>query len=392
MEKEKKNNINETSTISKQIANVCNVAALTTLAGFHNCYDQCYYHLCCFVEDPLLNCKEEMKKECLEYIPCAILFESPMLSVSPERVSTSCAAQNVETKKGLQECHLNCAQHLCCFQDPNLPSSCTGLYGESQCASYNPCSILVEDSAHSVYYSKVDPYLEALINNYCSEDNLKLKDGILQCSEQCDKRSCCFGDDNDTDIDPCFETDKEWCAEAAACKNLHVAINSISQEGEWENNATGDAEGTIGNDDDKNTTMVNGSREDPGGSIVIQSVFQGGEDDDNAPGDSEAMNGNNDETNITEMSGGNDDPSGSFAVQSVFQGGEDDDNAPGDAEAMNGNNDDTNSTEMSWGNDDPSGSFAVQSVFQGGEDDDNAPGDAEAMNSNNDDTNNTEVN
>jgi hypothetical protein len=300
-EKEKTNKSNQTSIISKQIEKVCNSAALTTLAGFHNCYDQCYYQLCCFVEDPLLNCEEERNKECLEFSPCSMLFESAILSVSPDKTATSCAAQNVETQKGLQECHLNCAQHLCCFQDPNLPSSCTGLYGETQCATYNPCSILVGDTAHSVYNNKVDPYLEALINNYCSEENLKTNDGVLKCSEQCDKRSCCFGDDDDIDIDPCYETDKEWCAEAEACKNLEVAINSVAVGSEGDDNAPGDAEATHGNDDNANNTEINGGKDDPGGSFAINSVAQGGEDDDNAPGDAEAMDGNDDDANNTEV-------------------------------------------------------------------------------------------
>jgi hypothetical protein len=266
VKEEKEKEKNAPSVVSKQLDKVCNAPDLTTLAGFHNCYDQCYYHLCCFTEDPLLNCRDEKEAECMEFSACSILAESAILDVGEDKITESCSTESVETKSGLKACHMNCAQHLCCFQDPSLPSSCTGIYGESHCSKYSPCSILVGETAHTIYNNKEDPYLEALINNYCAVENLKTNDGIMQCSDQCNKRSCCFEDDDDS----CYDTDKAWCDEAVACKNLDVAINDVVAGAPDDENTSGDEVALKGEDDD-------GA---PGDAIALE-----GEDDDGAPGD-----------------------------------------------------------------------------------------------------------
>jgi hypothetical protein len=223
-----------------------------------------------------LNCRDEKEAECNEFSACSILVESAILDVGQDKISSSCSTESVETKSGLEACHMNCAQHLCCLQDPTLPSSCTGIYGQSQCSKYSPCSILVGGTAHTVYNHKEDPYLVALINNYCTMENLKTKDGISQCSDQCNKRSCCFGDDDGN----CYESNKAWCDEAGACKNLDVAINEVVTDSPDDANASGGEVSSKGEDDD-------GA---PGDAMALA-----GEDDDGAPGDAMALAGEDDD-------------------------------------------------------------------------------------------------
>jgi hypothetical protein len=266
-----------------------------------------------------LNCREGRETECMEYSACTVLAESTILDAPNDMISMSCTTESVNTKSGLKDCHINCAQHLCCFQDPSLPSSCTGIYGESLCSKYSPCSVLIGETAHIVYDSKGDPYLKALINNYCAEENIKTEEGIAQCSHQCDKRSCCFGNDDEI---YCYETDKAWCDEALACKNLEMAINNFvatDAPNEDEDSRDDEAEMEGQNEDGSsgNNTVKLQIRDDdtaPGDEIALA-----GQDDDGKPGDMEALKGL--------------DENGALGDDNAMAG-ENDDGAPGDQDYM----------------------------------------------------------
>ena len=139
---------NTPSTVTQKVARVCDPENLKTLSGYHNCYDQCYYHLCCFNDDPVHNCQDDKgSKECTEYAPCVVLVEvSPQESDPVSNLVQACSYTSVTTAAGLRRCRQACSSRLCCFQDPNLQSSCIGRLGKAECASYDSCKILVSDA------------------------------------------------------------------------------------------------------------------------------------------------------------------------------------------------------------------------------------------------------
>ena len=176
--------------VTQELEKACNSDNLATISGYHNCYDQCYYHLCCFADDPDLNCKDKKGEgECSEYTPCQALLDTS--GVEDAALDDVCSSSSVETISGLEQCRKQCAPFLCCFQDPNLPSSCVGWYGQKTCGDYDPCKILVSDSSHSVY-NEEDPYLVALINNYCKPESVADQENARHCMTQCEKRGCCY--------------------------------------------------------------------------------------------------------------------------------------------------------------------------------------------------------
>jgi hypothetical protein len=187
--------------VTVRLGNTCNEDNLSTLSGYHNCYDECYYHLCCFQDDGFVNCKDEKGElECAEYAPCAVLLDTS--GVGSYDLGYVCSSSSIATTDGLNECRKQCAQRLCCFQDPNLPSSCIGWYGHRECDEYEPCKVLISDSSHTLYNDE-DPYLVALIANYCKPENVVSADDARHCMAQCEKRSCCFV------ADGCYETVSE---------------------------------------------------------------------------------------------------------------------------------------------------------------------------------------
>jgi hypothetical protein len=176
-----------------KLEQICREDNFSSLSGFHNCYDQCYYHLCCFSDDPQLNCKSTREEECTGFSPCESIMDTE--GAAPDNVlSEVCASTSIETASGLEECRKQCAPKLCCFQDPNLPSSCIGWYGERECGLFEPCKILVSDASHSVY-NQEDPYLVGLINNYCTPEKLTDDEDARSCMAHCEKRQCCFNED-----------------------------------------------------------------------------------------------------------------------------------------------------------------------------------------------------
>jgi hypothetical protein len=179
--------------VTAKLEQICLENNFSSLSGFHNCYDQCYYHLCCFSNDPQVNCKSTREEECTGFSPCESIMDTT--GAAPDDVlSEVCAPASVETATGLEECRKQCAPMLCCFQDPNLPSSCIGWYGRQECEKFEPCSILVSDASHSVY-NQEDPYLVGLINNYCTPDKLTNDEDARNCMAHCEKRQCCFNED-----------------------------------------------------------------------------------------------------------------------------------------------------------------------------------------------------
>lgn len=226
--------------VTQTLEQVCNASNLATISGYHNCYDQCFYHVCCFADDSDLNCNDKTREvDCTTYAPCKVLLDAS--GAGNANLNDVCSLASVETASGLEQCRKQCAPYLCCFQDPNLPSSCVGWYGQRTCGQYEACKILVSDSSHTAYKEE-DPYLVALIDKYCKPEVVANPETASHCMTQCEKRGCCYitGD--------CYETvssqvnanpsdnvslsltvsslqDKEWCDEISACLN-HPLINA----------------------------------------------------------------------------------------------------------------------------------------------------------------------
>jgi hypothetical protein len=166
---------------------ICRETNLLTLSGYHNCYEQCYFHLCCFSKDAGLKCTNDL--DCSQFAPCKTLVNTSG-NIDHHLLDDSCSESSVGTSSGLEECRRHCAPFLCCFQDPDLPSSCIHWYGEKICAEMEPCRILTSSFNNTLY--KEDPYQVALINNYCSQDSTSNSVLASKCMLHCRKRACCF--------------------------------------------------------------------------------------------------------------------------------------------------------------------------------------------------------
>eukprot|EP00521_Asterionellopsis_glacialis_P007341 CAMPEP_0195284970 /NCGR_PEP_ID=MMETSP0707-20130614/2972_1 /TAXON_ID=33640 /ORGANISM="Asterionellopsis glacialis, Strain CCMP134" /LENGTH=1243 /DNA_ID=CAMNT_0040344389 /DNA_START=149 /DNA_END=3880 /DNA_ORIENTATION=- len=206
--------------ISVQLGKVCNTAAISTEAGFHECYDQCYYHLCCFIseysDEDSLNCADERLEECHEFSACSILMASDVMESPKEVVEEKCDSKAIVTTSGFHECHRYCAEHLCCFQDTDADSSCFGLLGMAECNEYRHCSFLTTTSSHPDPYNHNDPFLVSLIEDSCTVDKVATDVGREECREYCVKRACCFYSGSDR----CYNDNPDWCDEVQACEVL----------------------------------------------------------------------------------------------------------------------------------------------------------------------------
>ena len=209
-EEAKRENINA---VAQNLERVCTPDNIATLSGYHTCYDDCYYHLCCFSDEP--QCKEiQGSTECQKYAACGNLVNAGVSSSSSSSPIDVCSTESVSTPSGLQLCREVCAPRLCCFQDSNLPSSCVNSIGKAECSKFDACSVLVSVGSHNVY-QKEDPYLVALVLNYCAEGKVGTEEGADRCRTQCMKRDCCFDE-----LEGCYQTDKDWCDQFSSCSNL----------------------------------------------------------------------------------------------------------------------------------------------------------------------------
>jgi len=224
--------------VTQKLQSICMEDNFSTLSGYHNCYDQCFYHLCCFSGDPEINCKDQREEECAAFAPCETLMDTS--GNHTDALGDVCSSSSVETMAGLEECRKECAPKLCCFQDPNLPSSCIGWYGKQECKKYDACKILVSDASHSVY-NQEDPYLVGLINNYCKAEKLSDEEDARSCMAHCEKRSCCFNEGE------CWETNHNWCNEIIACAN-HPLI--VAHTGDGGSDVGASSEDVDGDDDE----------------------------------------------------------------------------------------------------------------------------------------------
>mmetsp|Transcript_14685 Transcript_14685/g.16798 ORF Transcript_14685/g.16798 Transcript_14685/m.16798 type:complete len:736 (-) Transcript_14685:235-2442(-) len=224
LNKKKEESETQLNSSAKRVASAlleknCATDSLLTLSGFHDCYDKCFYHSCCFAKYPGLRCEYDI--ECSEYSPCAQLF-----SRNDSTIEAVCAPSSIETSTGLSKCREQCSGRLCCFQDPNLPSSCMNILGKEECDQYKECSILVSASSHRIYDDK-DAYLVSRINHFCQAENIDND----YCKAQCQKRGCCFF----KGVDNCFSNNQAWCEEVSACLN-HPDIDFPYSSGNLGNN------------------------------------------------------------------------------------------------------------------------------------------------------------
>lgn len=133
-----------------------------------------------------------MADDCQDFSACSILVDTAIHAATKEAVDDACLATDVDTIPGFLECAELCAAHLCCFQDPEEPSSCINLLGQAKCDIYSSCAFLVATENHPYLFVDDDSSLVALVEEACTEDNIATDEGRELCGSFCLKASCCY--------------------------------------------------------------------------------------------------------------------------------------------------------------------------------------------------------
>ena len=202
------------------LKNLCSESRLASIDGMKSCHDACAPVLCCWSQDPNLNCYDEHWKECDVSQACSFLAKPDNAVANPEsvrkkEVDAACSSDQIATVDGLQACHQICAHRLCCFVQDGMKSSCSA--NDDMCADYQSCQALVNQiPGDTAQVEEVD--------DACGEDTI-LREGKDACVDICSQRSCCFTDG----IGGCYGTDKAWCDEFALCRDIYEYVPPANQ-------------------------------------------------------------------------------------------------------------------------------------------------------------------
>jgi hypothetical protein len=169
--------------------------------------------LCCFSDNTSQNCFEQNIVECSVYDECSNLLdteETSPSSVTYEDIKNACAKQYINTT-GIEECHGICADHLCCFTNENLVSSCKNSPNKT-CDMYKPCEILIngDDDPDNLVPQYSGP---SSVTDECNADKVTTAEGKQACHDVCQQASCCFQDG----IGNCYSMNKQWCDTFQTC-------------------------------------------------------------------------------------------------------------------------------------------------------------------------------
>jgi len=212
----------------KNLAEVCSLQSIGTSKGYKRCKKSCKEAACCMASHGS-SCFLEQQEVCMEYSPCATIHTNYDDSTSdfnlvvppaPLDLEKICADSNVAIQTGFLDCQAACNPGLCCLpttvSDPtdNVPDikACWATH-EDVCQHYTPCKAL--EGVAENHGSPVD-----LANLKCSVHNLKFAEGVEDCGNICQTRSCCFADSKKMN---CREDNEVWCNEFAACEHLLTA-------------------------------------------------------------------------------------------------------------------------------------------------------------------------
>ena len=190
------------------------------------CALSCEVALCCFGDGE--SCLQDQLAVCLAYFPCQVLLnflgEGGGVPGPPADLTKNCGELSLTTQDGRVECLKGCFPGLCCF-DPGDACFRTNLFS---CLAYSPCETVVdlEDGGFKGIVPLVNstkgngtdvniPLPPVNIDDLCSEENLSLQEGLIECFGVCSAAFCCTSDD-----DNCYASNTANCDLYEECLNL----------------------------------------------------------------------------------------------------------------------------------------------------------------------------
>lgn len=143
-------------------------------------------------------------------------------------VSAVCSleAENPNDDAWVTACHALCADYLCCFSAEGTTSSCRDSMGAATCDAYQGCSVLHPASSSQETENKVETSASFeerkqaeidAVNKSCTSNARRDPRTAALCNKACGVRQCCFQDG----IGNCFNMNKSYCDEFAACEVLY---------------------------------------------------------------------------------------------------------------------------------------------------------------------------
>lgn len=225
------------------LGHACDKENIKSLEGIRDCNALCMHHLCCFNGE---GCQEQVSGGvCEDYGACKSLVGSgagsgsggneggaidnnspgvgPTSSNSANghdfnyhdpdlirsSVASACSFDPLsDDTSWVSDCHVLCADHLCCFGTPGTTSDCRE-ERDTLCSAYSGCSVLVhssEDVNHEeikAKYTAHRPEMDGFdgstipddireVNEACNRNVLYDATMRSRCEKACDSRSCCF--------------------------------------------------------------------------------------------------------------------------------------------------------------------------------------------------------
>uniref|UniRef100_A0A7S1ZEL4 Uncharacterized protein n=1 Tax=Ditylum brightwellii TaxID=49249 RepID=A0A7S1ZEL4_9STRA len=147
--------------VAKQVEDACETAFDDVPDEQQSCLNICEDNLCCFSDNPDVNCLEEHGEMCIVYAACNNLLigkhkpdvEAPKPLPNNndhveksadffEDLATKCDERNIGHVSGLTECFEMCKSHLCCFAH-HMDENCYDDHPR-ECDDYMHCNTLID--------------------------------------------------------------------------------------------------------------------------------------------------------------------------------------------------------------------------------------------------------
>ena len=205
--------------------------------GALQCSNVCQPAHCCFSGEYACDDVELGHLNCEDYKACQVLYPNKKVSTKEllelaERIDEVCSAISLKSIGGRAECQDVCNDRLCCFYQDGCTND-----PDKNCLAYAGCESyynLPTDSGQAnnsnnnnnnnnaggstVSDLGVDEFVTVL-EETCSEENLKTINGIYKCHNKCQSHLCCFADGDQAQQD-CSNQRPAACSVYKPCERL----------------------------------------------------------------------------------------------------------------------------------------------------------------------------